>query len=43
MTRRIRKALPGVLLIPDLAATTASLQSWRMQGNEAPPPSGAAR
>jgi DNA-binding transcriptional MerR regulator/methylmalonyl-CoA mutase cobalamin-binding subunit len=44
MTRRIRKVLPGVLLIPDLAATTTSLQSWRMQGNEAPPPpSGAAR
>ena len=43
MTRRIRKVLPGVLLIPDLTATTTSLQSWRMQWNEAPPPSGAAR
>ena len=36
MTRRIRKVLPGVLLIPDLAATTASLQAWRAQWNEAP-------
>ncbi len=26
MTRRIRKVLPGVLLVPDLSATTASLE-----------------
>jgi len=40
MTRRIRKALPGVLLVPDLSATTASLETWRAQ-NEALPPAAA--
>lgn len=29
MTRRVRKTLPGVILIPDLAATTGALKSWR--------------
>ena len=29
MTRRIRKALPGVTLVPDIAATTATLKAWR--------------
>ncbi len=29
MTRRIRKTLPGVVLIPDLAAVIGALKSWR--------------
>jgi MerR family transcriptional regulator, light-induced transcriptional regulator len=29
VTRRIRKSLPGVLLLPDLAATVPALKSWR--------------
>ena len=29
MTRRVRKTLPGVVLLPELAATTAELESWR--------------
>jgi len=29
MTRRVRKTMPGVVLIPDLAATTGALKSWR--------------
>ena len=29
MTRRVRKTLPGVLLIPDLAATIPALKNWR--------------
>jgi len=37
MTRRIRKALPGVLLVPDIAGTTAALKSWRAQRNSAGP------
>ena len=31
MTRRIRKALPGVTLMPDVAATTGALQGWRVR------------
>ena len=31
MTRRVRKALPGVVLIPDIAATSAALKAWRTQ------------
>jgi methylmalonyl-CoA mutase cobalamin-binding subunit len=31
MTRRVRKALPGVVLIPDIAATPATLKAWRTQ------------
>jgi hypothetical protein len=30
MTRRVRKTLPGVLLVPDLGASVAALGSWRM-------------
>jgi DNA-binding transcriptional MerR regulator/methanogenic corrinoid protein MtbC1 len=30
MTRRVRKTLPGVVLIPDLASTVSALRSWRM-------------
>jgi hypothetical protein len=30
MTRRVRKTLPGVVLIPDLAASVNALRSWRM-------------
>jgi len=37
MTRRIRKALPGVLLVPDIAGTTAALKSWRAQRNASAP------
>src|SRR6266545_1444277 len=29
MTRRVRKTLPGVLLIPDLSTTVAALRNWR--------------
>jgi MerR family transcriptional regulator, light-induced transcriptional regulator len=29
MTRRIRKTMPGVVLIPDLASTVGALRSWR--------------
>ena len=29
ITRRIRKLLPGVALMPDVAATTEALQAWR--------------
>lgn len=29
MTRRIRKSLPGVLLLPDLSAAVAALRAWR--------------
>jgi hypothetical protein len=31
MTRRVRKALPGVVLVPDIAATPAVLKAWRTQ------------
>jgi len=45
MTRRVRKALPGVLLVPDIAATTVALKEWRTQWNSAAqvPPPGPAR
>jgi len=29
MTRRVRKTLPGVVLLPDLAASVGALRSWR--------------
>jgi DNA-binding transcriptional MerR regulator/methylmalonyl-CoA mutase cobalamin-binding subunit len=29
MTRRVRKTLPGVVLLPDLAASVSALKSWR--------------
>lgn len=29
MTRRVRKTMPGVVLIPDLAASISALRSWR--------------
>jgi len=29
MTRRVRKTLPGVVLIPDLPAVIGALKSWR--------------
>ena len=29
MTRRVRKTLPGVVLLPDLASTIGALRSWR--------------
>ena len=45
MTRRVRKALPGVLLVPDIAATTVALKAWRTQWSAAAQvlPSGPAR
>ena len=43
MTRRIRKTLPGVLLIPDIARHDGALQAWRAQRERrrAIPPSAA--
>jgi DNA-binding transcriptional MerR regulator/methylmalonyl-CoA mutase cobalamin-binding subunit len=32
MTRRVRKTLPGVVLLPDLSAVPATLASWRAPG-----------
>lgn len=29
MTRRVRRTIPGIVLIPDLASTTQALRSWR--------------
>jgi DNA-binding transcriptional MerR regulator/methylmalonyl-CoA mutase cobalamin-binding subunit len=37
MTRRVRKTLPGVVLVPDIAATPAALNAWRTQW-QAPAP-----
>jgi len=37
MTRRVRKTLPGVVLIPDLGASVNALRSWRAHWT---PPSG---
>jgi hypothetical protein len=34
MTRRVRKMLPGVLLLPELAGAIGALRNWR--GPEAP-------
>ena len=31
MTRRVRKTMPGIVLIPDLASTIGALRSWRSQ------------
>jgi len=31
LTRRVRRTLPGVTLIPDLAAITAAFEGWRLQ------------
>jgi DNA-binding transcriptional MerR regulator len=36
MTRRVRKTLPGVTLIPDLAAVTVALENWRLQAQARP-------
>jgi DNA-binding transcriptional MerR regulator/methylmalonyl-CoA mutase cobalamin-binding subunit len=30
MTRRVRKTLPGVTLVPDLSGTLAALKAWRL-------------
>jgi MerR family transcriptional regulator, light-induced transcriptional regulator len=35
MTRRIRRTLPGVVLIPDLAAAIGALKSWRASAPQA--------
>jgi hypothetical protein len=37
MTRRVRKLLPGVVLVPDIAATPAALTAWRTQRHAAAP------
>ena len=37
MTRRVRKALPGVTLVPDIAATAGVLKAWRANSTEATP------
>jgi len=42
LTRRVRKTLPGVLLMPDLAATLGALRSWRTQAAHAVPAPGPA-
>jgi MerR family transcriptional regulator, light-induced transcriptional regulator len=36
MTRRVRKTLPGVMLLPDLAASVAALRGWRSYHAGAP-------
>jgi methanogenic corrinoid protein MtbC1 len=35
MTRRVRKTMPGVVLIPDLAASIGALKSWRIHAAQA--------
>jgi DNA-binding transcriptional MerR regulator/methylmalonyl-CoA mutase cobalamin-binding subunit len=35
MTRRVRRTLPGVVLIPDLAASIGALKSWRVHWAQA--------
>lgn len=35
MTRRMRKTMPGVVLIPDLAASIGALKSWRIHWAQA--------
>ncbi len=37
MTRRLRARLPGIALIPDLAATVGALKNWRVRSTEAAP------
>ena len=42
MTRRVRRSLVGVVLIPELAGTLAALKNWRAQATAtATPPGGA--
>jgi MerR family transcriptional regulator, light-induced transcriptional regulator len=36
MTRRVRKTLPGVVLLPDLVASVAALRSWRSRNVSGP-------
>jgi DNA-binding transcriptional MerR regulator/methylmalonyl-CoA mutase cobalamin-binding subunit len=36
MTRRVRKSLPGVALVPDLSGTLTALKTWRMGSAQAP-------
>jgi DNA-binding transcriptional MerR regulator/methylmalonyl-CoA mutase cobalamin-binding subunit len=38
MTRRVRRTLPGVVLLPDLGAALGALRSWRAQRAPAAPP-----
>jgi len=38
MTRRVRKTMAGVVLIPDLASTVSALRSWRTHRMAAPAP-----
>lgn len=43
MTRRVRKTMPGVVLIPELAATLGALRAWRTRVTPAPGQSASAR
>lgn len=36
MTRRLRKTIPGVVLIPELASVVGALKSWRAHWGESP-------
>ena len=36
MTRRVRKSLPGVTLVPDIGATAAALKAWRTRVDRDP-------
>jgi MerR family transcriptional regulator, light-induced transcriptional regulator len=38
MTRRVRRTLPGVALLPDLAALGGALENWRLQTPARPAP-----
>jgi MerR family transcriptional regulator, light-induced transcriptional regulator len=41
MTRRVRRTLPGVTLVHDLAGAFAALRTWRAQAAAVPPPAAA--
>jgi len=42
MTRRVRKSLPGVALVPDLSGTLTALKAWRTESAQAPQAAGSA-
>ena len=42
MTRRIRKSLPGVLLVSEIGGTLAALKAWRAQAGAMPVPGSSA-
>jgi DNA-binding transcriptional MerR regulator/methylmalonyl-CoA mutase cobalamin-binding subunit len=41
MTRRVRRTLPGVALLPDLATLGGALENWRLQAPARPGPAAA--